>query len=121
MNDFVARTLYWTPRALCIAFALFISLFALDVFDGPAPIGEKLVALAIHLVPTALVVLLLALAWRREWVGAVAFIGLGLVYAAWAWSHPLWILAIGGPLFLLGGLFFAGWIVRRQAAPGPAA
>jgi hypothetical protein len=29
----VKRLLFWAPRILCILFAAFVSLFALDVFD----------------------------------------------------------------------------------------
>ena len=32
MNKSVKPVLFWTPRILCILFAIFISLFALDVF-----------------------------------------------------------------------------------------
>ena len=32
MNNKWKRVLYWTPRVLGILFALFISIFALDVF-----------------------------------------------------------------------------------------
>ena len=32
MEESVKRLLFWTPRILCIAFAFFVSLLALDVF-----------------------------------------------------------------------------------------
>jgi hypothetical protein len=119
MTDLAARTLYWAPRVLTILFAAFISIFALDVFDGNKSLGQTLLALAIHLIPTALVVLVLVLAWRREWVGAVAFCGLGMLYAVWARQHPQWILVIGGPLFLVGGLFLAGWLAKKAVPAAP--
>ena len=43
--------LFWTPRILCIVFALFLSLFSLDVFGEGYGFWETLLALLIHLVP----------------------------------------------------------------------
>jgi hypothetical protein len=33
MNRPVKKLIFWTPRVLCIAFALFINMLALDVFN----------------------------------------------------------------------------------------
>ncbi len=33
MNTSSRRLLFWSPRAICIAFAIFLSMFALDVFQ----------------------------------------------------------------------------------------
>jgi hypothetical protein len=33
MKGPVRRLLFWSPRVLCVAFAIFLSLFALDVFS----------------------------------------------------------------------------------------
>jgi len=34
MNALLKRLFFWSPRILCILFAVFLSLFALDVFNG---------------------------------------------------------------------------------------
>ncbi len=106
--------LFWAPRVLCALFAAFISLFALDVFDGNDGIWQTTVALLMHLTPTAVLLGLLAVAWRWEWVGAVAFPALGLLYIVMAWGRFPWMAyaIIAGPLFVTGGLFLAGW--RRR-------
>ncbi len=57
------KILYWTPRVLGILFAVFISIFALDVF-GEYGFPEVLVALFMHLIPTFLVVGVLLIAWK---------------------------------------------------------
>lgn len=115
MNSIAKKSLYWTPRLLCIAFALFLSLFALDVFDEHQG-WDIVVALLIHLVPVYLVVGVLALAWRWEWIGAVLFTGLGIFYIVWTWGKFHWLapICISGPLFLIGGLFLLGWVRRRE-------
>ena len=108
------RLLFWTPRVLCIAFALFLSLFALDVFGQGLGFWKTLSALMIHLIPTFIVVALLAVAWRREWIGAVGFVGAGGLYAKIAWGHPDYILTISVPLFVLAVLFLANWLKHTE-------
>jgi hypothetical protein len=49
------------------------------------------------------------LAWRREWVGAVAFTGLAAAYAYVARTHVSWIPVIGGPLLIVGVLYSVSW------------
>jgi len=107
---------YWSPRILGILFAVFISLFALDVFGEGYGLWETILALLIHLVPTYLVVIALVLAWRWEWIGAVLFIGLGIFYIIWTWGKFPWVtyVTISGPLFLVGFLFLVNWRFRNE-------
>lgn len=115
MNRTTAKWLFWTPRVICIAFALFLSLFALDVFDEHQG-WDIVLALLMHLVPVYLVIGVLALAWRWEWIGALLFTGLGLFYIVWTWGKFDWRapLFIAGPLVLIGGLFLVGWVRREK-------
>jgi general stress protein CsbA len=55
-----------------------------------------------------------ALSWRWEWVGALVFIGLAAAYSYMARRNPLWILGIGVPLLLVGVLFLLSWTHRRR-------
>lgn len=109
------RLPYWTPRVLGILFAVFISVFALDVFGAGYSFWETLGALIMHLIPTALVVVALVIAWRWEWAGAALFVALGVWYVIMAWGKFDWMtyLLIPGPLFLIGVLFLVGWLYRR--------
>ena len=108
--------LFWSPRALCILFAVFISMFALDVFGEGQGFWQTTIALLFHLIPTALIVVALALAWRWEWLGAVLFFLLALGYVAMVglcrpWS---WYAFISGPLLLVAVLFLLNWIYRKE-------
>ena len=102
MSTKTKRVLYWLPRVLSILFALFISIFALDVFSEGYSVGETIIALFMHLIPTFLVVIALLIAWRWERVGASLFIVLALIYLGMSGGEG-WI--IYAPLLLLGALF----------------
>jgi lysylphosphatidylglycerol synthetase-like protein (DUF2156 family) len=108
------RLWFWSPRVLCIAFALFVSLFALDVFNESFGLVNTIAALSVHLIPTAIIVVVLAVAWRWEWVGGVLFVAVGILYLIWARHHPSWIIVISGPLFLVGALFLVNWSKRAE-------
>jgi hypothetical protein len=114
MKTALKPILYWSPRVLGILFAAFISLFALDVFSEGAGFWETLLALLVHLVPTALIVLALLLSWRWEWLGAILFSGLGVLYIQQFWGRFSWptYLIIAGPLALVGILFLVDWRYR---------
>jgi hypothetical protein len=112
----LANLLYWPPRVLCLLFAGFISLFALDVFSEGYGFWETALALLMHLVPTGVLILVLVIAWRWEWVGGVLFAALGVIYMVWAWGrfHPSVYVTIAGPLVLMSYLFFLNWSYRDE-------
>lgn len=116
MNTLARRALFWTPRSLCMLFALFLSLFALDVFGEGHGFWGTILALLIHLIPVYLVVIVTIVAWRREQVGAVLFIGLAALYLLIARGRFHWsaYAAISGPLLAVGVLFLLNWRYRDQ-------
>jgi len=108
------KFLYWIPRVVAILFAIFISLFALDVFGEGCTFWETILALLIHLVPTYLVIIALLIAWKWEAVGGLIFIALGLFYIFRFGGHfPFTAyLIISGPLFLIGVLFLLNKFIK---------
>ena len=112
--------LFWTPRILCLAFALFVSTFALDVFAEGNGFWKTAFALLVHLIPTGIILVVLAVSWRWEWVGAIFFPALGLWYLLTTWGRFHWstYLLIAGPLFTTGLLFLGDWLynVRSRRA-----
>ena len=116
MTKIQKRVLYWTPRILCILFALFLSLFSIDVFGEGLSFWKTILALLIHLVPVYIVVIVLAIAWCWEWIGAILLNALAILYLVFAFSKIHWsaILMISGSLFLVGILFLFNWIHRAQ-------
>ena len=116
MKTHLHRFLFWTPRILCLVFAGLLSLFALDVFEENHGFWNTALALLLHLIPTAISLLILALSWRWEWIGGVLFPALGAIYLVAFWGRFHWsaYAIISGSLFLLGGLFLLSWKHRAD-------
>ncbi len=104
MNQAIVR---WVPRVLGLCFAAFLAIFALDVFDEGLGIGSTIVALAIHLIPTWLVLAAVAIAWKHQVAGAALFFLMAAAYVAMAGSRfpASTILLIAGPPVAIGLLF----------------
>ncbi len=116
----IRTILLWTPRGLAILFAAFISIFALDVFGEGYAFWETILALVIHLIPTGIILVALALAWRLEWLGAILFAVLGTSYVIMTRGRfdLTTYLIVAGPSFLISILFLASWLTGRQAKKG---
>ena len=110
------RLLRWAPRIMSLLFVAFLSLFALDVFDG-ATGWQVVLAFLIHLVPSFVLIAVIAVAWRYEFVGAVAF-GAFVAWYVWTvgpdrpWS---WYAGIAGPAALVAILYALSWYVGRRS------
>jgi hypothetical protein len=116
MERMSRRILHWAPRVLAIAFAVFVTLFSLDVFQEGYRGWHLLTALTMHLLTTTgVVVAALLLAWWWPWLGAVMFAAAGVYYASGHARHPDWILVISGPLLVTALLFLADALARRRA------
>jgi len=104
------KLLFWLPRGLAIIYILFISLFALDVF-GEYNFPEVLVALFMHLIPNLILIALLIVAWKKELIGGVLFIVLGIGFTIYfnTYRQIITMLLISGPLFLIGALFLVDY------------
>jgi hypothetical protein len=121
MSSFSKKALFWAPRVLTIAFIAFLSLFALDVFDGHNSFWQTALAFIIHLIPVFVLIAALILAWRWEWVGAALYGFAGLLDIAWvvSTSRPpflkmIMILLVACPAIAIAGLFLANWLKRGE-------
>jgi hypothetical protein len=115
MNKTLRQILFWTPRVAGILFVLFLSLFALDIFDMQLGFWQTIVGLFMHLIPSILLTIAIVIAWKYEWFGALLFIG----WAAWyvifmrGFDWSAYAIIAGLPV-LIGLLFLAGWVWRKQ-------
>lgn len=116
MKSVSKRLLYWVPRIFTILFAMFVSVFALDVFTEHLPFWRLMLALFLHLIPTFVLLIALALAWRWEWIGGVVYFALGVFYLfSFGGRFPLTTyIVIAGPLFLIATLFALNWMLRKE-------
>lgn len=116
MTDRKRNILFWTPRVLCILGILFISLFALDAFDGEAPLKNKLIGFTIHLIPSFVLTAILLIAWKWEKIGGLILIVLGIFFSFYLFTfnyrmnQSIWIsLAVIASIcfpFIISGVLF---------------
>jgi hypothetical protein len=115
MSRIAAAIVLWTARVAGVAVSAFLVVSAFDALNGGWSIGA-LADLLIHLAPAALVLAVVMRAWRTPIVGAAAFPILALGYAVMAGGRIDWIVAIAGPLAIVGVLFLVSWGTRAMAA-----
>jgi hypothetical protein len=115
MSKNMKRIIFWTPRLLGVLFAIFISIFAFDVFGQGYTLWETTLALLIHLIPTGVILLIVVLSWRRAWIGGILLPTVGIFYlVAFQGQHWSAYLLIAGPLFLIGAFFLLNWLYRVE-------
>lgn len=106
--------LNWIPRILCIIFAAFSSLFAMDVFVNESGFWKTLLNLLMHLIPTFLVITILVFSWKRPWIGGITYILLGIAYIIWSSQTDRGSHIIDIPLFSIGIIFLINWFLRKE-------
>jgi len=109
------KTIHWLPRILSIAFVLFLSLFALDVF-GEYSGWQAVLGFLIHLLPSFVLLAVILIAWKYDLVGAIAFLASAAFYVFMVgldrpWS---WYAGISGPAAVVGILFLLSWLQKRK-------
>jgi hypothetical protein len=108
------RLLLWSPRILGVLVSVFVGLFALDAFSQGKPFLAAVPDFAIHLIPALSLLAVVAASWRRAWIGGVGFMGLAVLYATTVARGRIdWMLAISGPLAVVGALFWWSWRRHR--------
>lgn len=71
----------WFPRILCILGILFISLFATDSFNHELSLWNQVLGFLMHLIPSFVLFALLILSWKRELLGGIIFLIIGIVFS----------------------------------------
>ena len=113
--------LYWAPRALCIAIAMFVSMLGLCASARGKDFWQTILFLLANQIPTCFVLIVLAASWRWEWVGAAIPISLVLLFTIRFWGKCAWgvYAFICGPPLLVGGLFLLNWLYRDRLRARP--
>jgi hypothetical protein len=106
----IAKSHLWLVRGLAMVFALLLLSFSLDAFDQESGFCAW-AGFFLHSVPTLFLVLTIYASWHREWVGAMVFTLVSMLYLAsvgWTpgWQTRAWI---GGPALVIGLLYGLAW------------
>ena len=104
----IKKVIHWAPRILMIIFIGLLSTLALDVF-GEYKGLELLLAFFMHMIPSIILFIFLAIAWHWEIVGGSIFIAMGVVFGFFFnafQSFPGFMILVL-PLWLVGILFLA--------------
>ncbi len=125
MNTFL-KIFQWLPRIICILAILFVSIFAADAFEAGNTAKQQLAQFFIHLIPSFLLLVFLLLAWRRELIGGIIFIAIGIVMTPVIFSHNYTInhfsvaqcirilLMITFPFIVTGILFIVSYFMKQR-------
>ncbi len=119
------RFAHWAPRIICILAILFISLFAADAFDPGLTSGQQILGFIIHLIPSFVLIALLIIAWKWEYLGGIIFmiIGIGLspfiFMGNYRMNHSVWlslsiIMAVTLPFAIIGFLFILSHFLKKK-------
>jgi hypothetical protein len=100
-NDSIRKFLFHSPRLLAVLFAVFLVFQAAMVFNDPiSSIGEQTLRFIVKLLLPAIVIGSLAVAWKKNHLGGLIFITLGIGFVLVGWKS-----------FTLAKLFFAGGVM----------
>lgn len=93
------NVLFWLPRILVLAFAIFLALFSLDASDN--------IGLLMHLIPSVIILAVALILWKYDQIAGVAFIILGIIATIYynTYTNPLTFLFVSCPYFLIGVLY----------------
>ena len=116
---------YWLPRILCMLAIAFVSLFALDAFSPDLSFWQQIKAFIMHLIPSFILLAVLILAWKKELIGGILFIVIGIGLSPWVFSHNYQmnhsimmslgiIMVITMPFVIVGLLFLVSHFKRRK-------
>ena len=118
------KVLHWTPRIICILSILFISLFAVDSFESDSTIWQQIGDFLMHLIPSFVLLLLLIVAWKWEFVGGIIFTLIGLGLSPFIFMHnytmnqSVWmslsiVMIINLPFVIVGILFIISHFKKK--------
>src|SRR4030042_6652058 len=99
MKNNINKFVYWPPRILSILFIAFLALFSLDVFEMELGFWQTVLGLFMHNIPAIVLLIVLLVAWKYEWVGGVVYCLAGLVYIGLTIRSGIaWYIALGWSL-----------------------
>ena len=107
-KPWIKQFMFHSPRVLSILVIVFLIFQAGLAFnDQVYTFWQKILSFSIKLIPPVLMVIALAIAWKKEFQGGVIFIILGLAFIIISWKAAATIkLIFVGILLLFIGIVF---------------
>ncbi len=123
----IIKTLPWTPRIIGILAILLISLSLGDSFDQNLTFWQKTGEFIMHLIHPLIFTTVLIISWKRELIGGILFIIIGLIFSNFTFiqvfnsPHPHIphinnILLINSPFIIIGILFILSHFKEKRKA-----
>ncbi|MDD3032643.1 MAG: hypothetical protein PHX52_02150 [Candidatus Pacebacteria bacterium] len=106
------KIIIWSPRILAIAFILFLSLFALDVFNEYEG-WFIVVPLLIHLLPALILLSLTIVAFRFDLIGMLGFISFSIFYILLVGFSQIFMIILA-PAVIISLLFLLSWFYKKK-------
>lgn len=105
----------WLVRILALFYVVYISTFALNVFDKEPLLWKTIFEFIIRLIPSLILIIIIILAWKRELIGAVGFIliSLRLTLHFNTLQNLNRFLVISAPLLFIGFLFLLSKFLKN--------
>ena len=112
-------------RIIALAAIAFVSLFALDAFGHGKPFWVQIKDFLIHLIPSFVLLIAFVIAYKRELIGGIIFILIGLFNAPWIFRNnygmnesvgmSIMIVSILlGPFIIAGVLFLVSYFQTKR-------
>jgi cytochrome b561 len=105
-------------RTMAVLAILFVSMFALDSFGTGKSFWQQLLDFLGHLIPSYVLIAVLLISWKRELLGGILYVLIGLATTPFVFSHNYamnesWTASLGVvamitlPFVVIGLLFLA--------------
>ena len=108
-----SKIFYWLPRIIAILGILFISMFASDAFSSEERFIVQLGDFIMHLIPSFILLIILIISWKRELLGGIIFMIIGLGMSPFVYNlnynmnHSFWKSI--GVIMMITIPFFYSW------------
>jgi len=101
-------------------------MFSIDTLNSELTIWQQILSLSMHLIPSFVLILLLLLSWKRELIGGIIFMIIGLGFSPIIFIHnfkmnqSIWmslgvILVITIPFVIVGVLFIVSHYRKKKS------
>jgi hypothetical protein len=125
MKTFI-KILHWLPRIICILAILVVSMFALDSFAPELTFWQQIGGFLMHLIPSFVLLSILIISWKRELIGGIIFMIIGIGLSPFIFNHNYnmnhsvtmslgILLMITFPFVVVGILFIINHFIKKRA------